>query len=92
MSISLDFDSALLCMRQGRPESRKDFFPEHQSAYFSGRVCSDAILPSALSRSDVISLGASWAFSLQPVWLPDCRSARDRTASSSTPLDAGTRN
>jgi hypothetical protein len=35
--------------------------------FFSHRVAADAILPSALSRSDVISLGASWAFSLQPV-------------------------
>jgi hypothetical protein len=42
---------------------------------FSRRVAADAILPSALSMSDVISLGASWAFSLQPVLLPDCRPA-----------------
>src|SRR5689334_6331181 len=36
------------------------------------RVATDAILPSALSMSD-FSLGASWAFSLQPVLPPDCR-------------------
>ena len=34
------------------------------------RVATDAILPSALLVSDLSSLGASWAFSLQPVLLP----------------------
>jgi hypothetical protein len=72
MSISLDFGSALLCMRQRRPESRKDFFSEHPSAYLSGRVCPDAILPSALSRSDVISLGASWALQALDYCLCSC--------------------
>src|SRR5712671_476910 len=31
------------------------------------------MLPSALSRSDSFSLGACWAFSLQPVLPSDCR-------------------
>jgi len=41
---------------------------------FSRRVAAVAMLPSALSRSDSFSLGASWAFSVQPVlpsvWRP----------------------
>jgi hypothetical protein len=41
---------------------------------FSRRVATVAMLPFALSRSDFISLGAGWAFSLQPVlpsvWRP----------------------
>ena len=41
--------------------------------FFSRRVDTVAILPCALSRSDLWSLGASWAFSLQPVLLPDYR-------------------
>src|SRR5271169_2256279 len=32
-----------------------------------------AMLPSALSRSDSFSLGACWAFSLQPALPSDCR-------------------
>ena len=35
--------------------------------WFSRRVAAVAMLPSALSRSDSFSLGACWAFSLQPV-------------------------
>jgi hypothetical protein len=34
------------------------------------RVATVAILPSALLVSDVFSLGASWAFSFQPVLPP----------------------
>src|ERR1035438_6670215 len=37
------------------------------TSLFSRRVATVAMLPSALSRSDFISLGAYWAFSLQPV-------------------------
>jgi len=42
------------------------------TSFFSRRVATDAILPSALSMSN-LSLGASWAFSFQPVLPPDCR-------------------
>jgi hypothetical protein len=41
--------------------------------FFSRRVAAVARLPSALSRSDFISLGACWAFSLQPVLPSDYR-------------------
>ena len=47
------------------------------------RVATVAMLPSALSRSDFISLGACWAFSLQPVlpsdWRPVVRLFPSRT-------------
>jgi len=45
---------------------------------FSRRVATVAMLPSALSRSDFISLGACWAFSFQPgaaICLSPCGSA-----------------
>jgi hypothetical protein len=42
--------------------------------FFSRRVASVAILPSALLMSD-FSLGANWAFSFQPVLPPDYRPA-----------------
>ena len=38
--------------------------------FLSAESVTVAILPSALSMSDFVSLGASWAFSLQPVLLP----------------------
>jgi hypothetical protein len=37
--------------------------------FFSRRVATVAMLPFALSRSDLFSLGAGWAFSFQPVLL-----------------------
>src|ERR1700730_1769792 len=44
-----------------------------KQSFFSRRVATVAMLPSALSRSDFISLGACWAFSFQPVLPSVCR-------------------
>src|SRR5579864_4011316 len=41
--------------------------------FFSRRVATDAILPSALSEERFVSLGARWAFSFQPVLPSDYR-------------------
>ena len=41
--------------------------------FSSRRVATVAMLPSSLSRSDFISLGACWAFSFQPVLPSVCR-------------------
>ena len=41
--------------------------------FSSRRVAAVAMLPSALSRSDFVSLGACWAFSFQPVLPSVCR-------------------
>src|SRR5207245_61227 len=41
--------------------------------FFSRRVATVATLPSALFMERFVSLGASWAFSFQPVLPPDYR-------------------
>jgi hypothetical protein len=57
-----------------RPVGVKSIFAVRETSLFSRRVATVAMLPSALSRSDFISLGACWAFSFQPVlpsvWRP----------------------
>src|SRR5436305_5270669 len=55
-----------------------------ETRFFSpAELATDAMLPSALSRSDCFSLGACWAFSFQPVlpsvWRPVICSQESRT-------------
>src|SRR5271169_2070683 len=56
-----------------RPVGVKSIFAVRGTWFFSRRVATVAMLPSALSRSDFSSLGACWAFSLQPVLPSDYR-------------------
>ncbi len=56
-----------------RPVGVKSIFAVRGTSLFSRRVATVAMLPSALSRSDFISLGACWAFSFQPVLPSVCR-------------------
>ena len=54
--------------------SQVDFSLASLNKVFSpAELATVAMLPSALSRSDFISLGACWAFSLQPVLPSDYR-------------------
>src|ERR1035437_6870459 len=57
-----------------RPVGVKRFFGFFVGqGFFSRRGATVATLPSALSLSDFVSLGASWVFSFQPVLPPDFR-------------------
>jgi hypothetical protein len=56
-----------------RPVGVKSIFAVRGTSLFFRRVATVAMLPSALLRSDFISLGACWAFSFQPVLPSVCR-------------------